>query len=103
MGTPASIFTEKINLWNKQIKLICYENGGEKLADIDFAAADTAAVMIGSEGGFERAEVEKAVENGAKQIWLGERILSCEICPIAVTAIIMNLRGNMWYRFNAPL
>lgn len=78
-----------------QIKLICYENGGEKLADIDFAAADTAAVMIGSEGGFERAEVEKAVENGAKPIWLGERILRCETCPIAVTAIIMNLSGNM--------
>ena len=80
---------------SSQIKLICYENGGEKLADIDFAAADTAAVMIGSEGGFERAEVEKTVENGAKPIWLGERILRCETCPIAVTAIIMNLSGNM--------
>lgn len=80
---------------SSQIKLICYENGGEKLADIDFAAADTAAVMIGSEGGFERAEVEKAVENGAKPIWLGERILRCETCPLAVTAIIMNLSGNM--------
>lgn len=80
---------------SSQIKLICYENGGEKLADIDFAAADTAAVMIGSEGGFERIEVEKAVENGAKPIWLGERILRCETCPIAVTAIIMNLSGNM--------
>ncbi|MGN0604646.1 MAG: RsmE family RNA methyltransferase [Oscillospiraceae bacterium] len=80
---------------SSQIKLICYENGGEKLADIDFAAADTAAVMIGSEGGFERIEVEKTVENGAKPIWLGERILRCETCPIAVTAIIMNLSGNM--------
>ncbi|MGN0553651.1 MAG: RsmE family RNA methyltransferase [Oscillospiraceae bacterium] len=78
-----------------QIKLICYENGGEKLAEIDFASAETAAVMIGAEGGFERSEVEKAVENGAKPIWLGERILRCETCPIAVTAIIMNLSGNM--------
>lgn len=78
-----------------QIRLICYENGGEKLSEIDFASVDTAAVMIGSEGGFERAEVEKTVENGAKPIWLGERILRCETCPIAVTAIIMNLSGNM--------
>lgn len=80
---------------SSQIKLICYENGGEKLSDIDFAAAETAAVMIGSEGGFERSEVEKAVENSAKPIWLGERILRCETCPVAVTAIIMNLSGNM--------
>lgn len=80
---------------SSQIKLICYENGGEKLSEIDFTAVETAAVMIGSEGGFERSEVEKTVENGAKQIWLGERILRCETCPIAVTAIIMNLSGNM--------
>lgn len=78
-----------------QIKLICYENGGRKLSGIDLAAAETAAVMIGSEGGFERSEVEKAEENGAVPIWLGERILRCETCPIAVTAIIMNLSGNM--------
>lgn len=78
-----------------QIKLICYENGGQKLSGIDFAAAQTAAVMIGSEGGFERSEVEKAEESGAVPIWLGERILRCETCPIAVTAIIMNLSGNM--------
>ena len=51
--------------------------------------------MIGSEGGFERSEVEKAEESGTVPIWLGERILRCETCPIAVTAIIMNLSGNM--------
>lgn len=78
-----------------QIKLICYENGGQKLSGIDFAAVETAAVMIGSEGGFERSEVEKSEKNGAVPIWLGERILRCETCPVAVTAIIMNLSGNM--------
>ena len=51
--------------------------------------------MIGSEGGFERGEVDKAVSGGAVPIWLGERILRCETCPIAMTAIIMNLTGNM--------
>lgn len=78
-----------------EVKLICYENEGERLSAGLLGSARTAAVMIGSEGGFERAEVEKAAEIGARRIWLGERILRCETCPVAVTAIIMNLSGNM--------
>lgn len=80
---------------NFELKLFCYENGGEKLSTIPVAEAKSIAVMIGSEGGFERAEAEAAEKLGATQIWLGERILRCETCPIAVTAILMNLTGNM--------
>ncbi|MBQ5318919.1 MAG: 16S rRNA (uracil(1498)-N(3))-methyltransferase [Oscillospiraceae bacterium] len=78
-----------------ELKLFCYENGGEKLSSIPFGGVKSVAVMIGSEGGFERAEAEAAENSGATQIWLGERILRCETCPIAVTAIIMNITGNM--------
>lgn len=78
-----------------ELKLFCYENGGEKLSSMPVAEAKSIAVMIGSEGGFERAEAEAAENAGATQIWLGERILRCETCPIAVTAILMNLTGNM--------
>ncbi|MBQ8786006.1 MAG: 16S rRNA (uracil(1498)-N(3))-methyltransferase [Oscillospiraceae bacterium] len=78
-----------------ELKLFCYENGGEKLDAVSVAQAKSIAVMIGSEGGFERTEAEAAENAGAVQIWLGERILRCETCPIAVTAILMNLTGNM--------
>lgn len=89
-------FNEAVHdMGSAEVKLICYENGGERLSSEFFSQAKTAAVMIGAEGGFERAEVEKAVEAGARTIWLGERILRCETCPVAVTAIIMNLSGNM--------
>lgn len=77
------------------VKLFCYENGGERLSDITLPKSGTIGVMIGSEGGFERAEADLAEEAGAVKIWLGERILRCETCPVAVTAIIMNLTGNM--------
>lgn len=80
---------------SSELKLFCYENGGEKLSAIPVAEAKSIAVMIGSEGGFERAEAEAAEGAGATQIWLGERILRCETCPIAVTAILMNLTENM--------
>ncbi|MCH5192652.1 MAG: 16S rRNA (uracil(1498)-N(3))-methyltransferase [Oscillospiraceae bacterium] len=77
------------------LSLICYENGGERLSDIVFPKSGSIGVMIGSEGGFERSEADAAVSTGAVPVWLGERILRCETCPIAVTAIIMNRTGNM--------
>ena len=77
------------------LSLLCYENGGKRLKDVDFPKVGNIGVMIGSEGGFERDEAETAEKAGAIPIWLGERILRCETCPIAVTAIIMNLTDNM--------
>lgn len=88
-------FEEAVDDMSAEVRLICYENGGERLSEVGLGKVTSAAVMIGSEGGFERSEVERAIEKGAKAIWLGERILRCETCPVAVTAIIMNLSGNM--------
>lgn len=93
---PIMTFEQAVNdMASAEMKLICYENGGEKLASLQLEQYKSIAVMIGSEGGFERGEVDKAINGGAVPIWLGERILRCETCPIAMTAIIMNLTGNM--------
>lgn len=93
---PLMTMNEAINdMKNNDVKLFCYENGGERLGNISLPQTGSIALMIGSEGGFERAEAEAAAAAGAVQIWLGERILRCETCPVAVTSIIMNLTGNM--------
>ena len=89
-------FTEAVeDLTKNDLALICYENGGEKLSGISFPGGGSIGVMIGSEGGFERSETDAAISAGAVPIWLGERILRCETCPVAVTAIIMDRTGNM--------
>lgn len=82
-------------LTEKEIPLICYENGGERLSAFPFEKAADCGVMIGSEGGFDRSEAEEAVSSGASAVWLGERILRCETAPLAVTAVIMNLAGEI--------
>ena len=48
----------------------------------------TAAVFVGPEGGFEEAEVEKAVGEGAKTISLGKRILRTETAALAFLAFL---------------
>ena len=45
--------------------------------------------FIGPEGGFETAEVELAIENGAKAITLGKRILRTETAGLTTLSILM--------------
>ncbi len=83
------------DLCENEISLLCYENGGKRLSEIDFSGKTTCGVMIGAEGGFDRTEADICCEKGAVPIWLGKRILRCETCPIAVTAMIMMSAGEV--------
>ena len=55
-------------------------------------------VFIGPEGGFEKAEIEKALQNNAKIISLGKRILRTETA--AVTAVGMCMLQIEMYKGN---
>lgn len=46
-------------------------------------------IFIGPEGGFEETEVEYAMENGAKAITLGKRILRTETAGLTTLSILM--------------
>ncbi len=94
--SPLLSFDEAIeDTKSSELRLICYENGGKRLSETVIPSSKSISVIIGSEGGFERGEADKAAADGIVPVWLGERILRCETCPIAVTAIIMNLTGNI--------
>lgn len=82
-------------LLQADIPLFCYENGGKRLSEIDFSGKTQWGVMIGAEGGFDRDEADLVCGMGAVPVWLGKRILRCETCPVAVTAVIMNITGNI--------
>jgi 16S rRNA (uracil1498-N3)-methyltransferase len=53
------------------------------------------AIFIGPEGGFEKEEAEKAVQNGFRSVKLGPRILRTETAGIAVASIVMYELGDM--------
>ncbi len=76
--------------------LILYEaEGGKRFSEIDFNGIKTVGLIIGSEGGFDKSEVEDAKKAGAEQIWLGKRILRCETAPISALSILMFSTNNM--------
>lgn len=46
-------------------------------------------ILVGPEGGIDEKEIEKVVQNGAKVVSLGKRILRTETAPIAITSNIV--------------
>lgn len=53
------------------------------------------AVIIGSEGGFTRAEADRLIAAGAKAVTLGKRILRAETAAVAVVSAVM-YEANQW-------
>jgi 16S rRNA (uracil1498-N3)-methyltransferase len=82
------------------IKLFCYEGDGtrsmkevlaEEKADFDARGGDALpriSIVIGSEGGFSLAEVERAKEAGFVPVGLGKRILRTESAAAFVLACL---------------
>lgn len=77
------------------VKIVFYEGGGEKLADIVKLDTESVGVFIGPEGGFEQEEVEQIEASGGVRATLGKRILRTQTAPVAALTAIMLLTGNL--------
>lgn len=75
--------------------LLFYEQGSEKMRDIDFSACENVAIIIGSEGGFSQREADMMVEKGAVNIVLGARILRCETAAVTAASLTMFCMGEL--------
>lgn len=75
------------------VVLIPYElaEGMQETRDIiaQIQPGQSIGIFIGPEGGFETAEVENAMEHGAKPITLGKRILRTETAGLTTLSILM--------------
>lgn len=55
----------------------------------DIKKGQSVGIFIGPEGGFEEAEIEAAMQSGAKPITLGRRILRTETAGLAILSVLM--------------
>ena len=76
------------------LNIIFYECGGESVKTLIKDNPRTIGIFIGSEGGFEKGEVDKVMENGGGVGTLGKRILRAETAPLAALSVIMYETGN---------
>lgn len=75
--------------------IVCYEGGGKRLCELVTPDCEALALVIGSEGGFEVAEIERLQACGVQAATLGKLILRCETAPLAALSVLMQLTGNL--------
>lgn len=92
---PCASFKQAVENTKQNDKTIFfYELGGKPVKEILAEKPKTIGMFIGSEGGFEEAEAELAVSNGAVAATLGRRILRAETAPLAALSVIMYQTDN---------
>ncbi len=77
----------------ESLSLICYEDEGHTtlkdiLSKVDPTRDKSLSIIVGSEGGFSKEEIQYAKENGIYPISLGKRILRTETAPVFVLSCI---------------
>lgn len=85
---------------NDDLKLILWENEKVNLLKksiqaVKGAGVKSVSVIVGPEGGFERAEVEAATKAGFLPVGLGKRILRTETAAIIMIGLIQYEMGNL--------
>ena len=76
------------------LPILFYEHSTRPLQEVLSTDWKSAAILIGSEGGFDPAEVQKAFDSGVQDASLGKRILRCETAPLAALSVLMYQSGN---------
>lgn len=74
--------------------MVFYEKYGDKIGSILKGNISSCGIFIGSEGGFDEAEIETINSQGIKIATLGKRILRTETAPLAALSIIMYIAEN---------
>jgi 16S rRNA (uracil1498-N3)-methyltransferase len=74
-------------------RVLFSERGGESFSNVK--PGKKLVAVIGSEGGWEDAEIELARENGFQIVTLNGRILRAETAAISLAAILQNRFGDL--------
>ena len=77
--------------------IVCYEKEKVNTFANELSCSDISklAIIIGSEGGFDKDEITDIVEAGGRSVTLGSRILRCETASIVSVGIAMYELGEM--------
>ena len=77
--------------------VVAYENDGTNAREVlaKFDNTKDTAIIIGSEGGFSKKEIDELVERGAKVVSLGVNILRAETASIALLSAL-NYQFDFW-------
>ena len=79
------------------VSLLFSERGGSPLSEALQSRGQLSQItaLVGSEGGWTDAELERALQNGWKFVTLGGRTLRAETAAIVITALLQHAAGDL--------
>ncbi len=88
-------YKEFLNIINSFEKVLLFYEKKDRIDSWqNLSQFDNIAIIIGSEGGFSKKEVDEMVANGASVVNLGSRILRCETAAIVGTSLVQYKMGE---------
>lgn len=92
---PMQSFAEAVtSMREAELGILFYENCDKPLHEVLTGRPESISIMVGSEGGFSRKEVEFAREQGIAVASLGRRILRCETAPVCALSALLFYLGE---------
>ena len=79
----------------KEFDQVILANETENTAPLSEIKGDKVAIIVGSEGGFAKEEIDEFVKNGAISITLGKRILRTETASVVLSALVLDRLGEL--------
>ena len=95
MRIDAPVLFEKFIESSNGIKILFSEGNGESFENAEAENVSEITAVIGSEGGWENAEIEAARAKNFQITTLGGRILRAETAVIVVAALLQNHFGDL--------
>lgn len=79
----------------KEFDQVILANETENTNALNEIKGDKVAIIVGSEGGFAKEEIDELVNAGAVSVTLGKRILRTETASVVLSALVLDRLGEL--------
>ena len=95
LGLEDTISFKQMLLRLKEFDQIVLANETENTNALNEISGNNIAIIVGSEGGFAKEEIDELVKVGAISVTLGKRILRTETASIVLSALVLDRLGEL--------
>ena len=95
LGIGDTITFKQLLTQIKEFDQVILANETENTNALNEIKGDKIAIIVGSEGGFAKEEIEELVTGGAISVTLGKRILRTETASVVLSALVLDRLGEL--------
>jgi len=99
LGIDGTITFKQLLTQIKDFDQVILANETENTNALNEIKGNKIAIIVGSEGGFAKEEIEELVKAGAISVTLGKRILRTETASVVLSALVLDRLGELRWKY----